>query len=377
MSKSDGIRLFICGDFYAKSISNIIISPRLQNAITRSDLRICNFEGPVRTNMTEKIAKSGVSLAQDPSVPSYLETSGFNVFLFGNNHFMDFGERAARNTLMSFKKASTLVGAGSPSEAYAVKRIHIKGKSIGFLSLVQHEFGVIESASDKNGFGTAWINCPNIKDIIIKEKEDLDYLILFPHAGIEHIDAPLPEWRELYRSFIDWGVDSVIASHPHVPQGWESYKGHPIFYSLGNFYFDTLKGGKWWSKGLAVELLLDDGISVNIINTLFTKQSIDIDDSEEASNHNKYLCSLLYNNDIYEKYIMSKSKQSLNNYKFELLRSINGVSFDLGFKNFIKSVLSALFKKGNINTLLNILQCESHRWMLERGIKNHLNKIDK
>ena len=30
----------------------------------------------------------------------------------------------------------------------------------------------------------------------------------------------------------------VIGSHPHVIQEIESYKGKPIFYSLGNFVFD-------------------------------------------------------------------------------------------------------------------------------------------
>ena len=36
---------------------------------------------------------------------------------------------------------------------------------------------------------------------------------------------------------IDAGAALVVASHPHVTQGAEIYKGKPIIYSLGNFVF--------------------------------------------------------------------------------------------------------------------------------------------
>lgn len=366
---NEKINLFVCGDFYAASVSGLKISPRLQKKITEADIRICNFEGPVRTDQAKKIAKSGPSLAQDPEAPLFLENAGFNVFLLGNNHFMDYGERAARQTHMLLKN-SILAGAGTPSEAYTIQKIRFKDKIIGIMSLVQHEFGVVEKAAEKDAYGTAWINSPDVRDIIIQERQSLDYLLVFPHAGIEHIDAPIPEWREVYKRFIDWGVNCVIASHPHVPQGWEIYKGCPIFYSLGNFYFDTLTGGHWWSRGLAVELSLDEVISVRIVNTRFVDNSIDIDESEEAEGHNKYLCSLLTDDNTYNLYIKEKCKQLYHEYLYSLLRSINGMSFNLGFKRTIKTLFSMLLGKGNKNTLLNIMQCESHRWVIERGLKD-------
>lgn len=48
-----------------------------------------------------------------------------------------------------------------------------------------------------------------------------DYLIVFNHGGVEYMDVPLPEWRDVYRLWIEMGADAVIASHPHVPQGYE------------------------------------------------------------------------------------------------------------------------------------------------------------
>jgi len=37
---------------------------------------------------------------------------------------------------------------------------------------------------------------------------------------------------------IDSGADAVIGGHPHVTQDVETYRGKPVFYSLGNFVFD-------------------------------------------------------------------------------------------------------------------------------------------
>ena len=68
-------------------------------------------------------------------------------------------------------------------------------------------------------------------------KKEVDFIIFFAHAGLEHYDVPLVEWRERYKRLCDLGVEAVIATHPHVPQGYEKYNNKYIFYSLGNFNF--------------------------------------------------------------------------------------------------------------------------------------------
>lgn len=41
----------------------------------------------------------------------------------------------------------------------------------------------------------------------------------------------------LFHAAIDAGADAVVRNGPHVPGGIEIYKGKPIFYSLGSFFF--------------------------------------------------------------------------------------------------------------------------------------------
>ena len=39
--------------------------------------------------------------------------------------------------------------------------------------------------------------------------------------------------------YLSMGADIVVSHHPHVPMNYETFPGKAIFYSLGNFIFDT------------------------------------------------------------------------------------------------------------------------------------------
>lgn len=62
--------------------------------------------------------------------------------------------------------------------------------------------------------------------------------IVMPHMGVEY-ESQADELRtNLFRKMIDLGADMVLADHPHWIQNSESYNGHLIVYSMGNFMFD-------------------------------------------------------------------------------------------------------------------------------------------
>lgn len=68
-------------------------------------------------------------------------------------------------------------------------------------------------------------------------KKECDFLIMFLHWGDDHNIFVNKGQQETARGLIERGVDLIIGHHPHVPQGYEEYKGKYIFYSLGNFIF--------------------------------------------------------------------------------------------------------------------------------------------
>ena len=66
-----------------------------------------------------------------------------------------------------------------------------------------------------------------------------DVLVVALHGGIERQPFPTAYQVTLAHAFIDAGADVVWGHHPHVLEGTELYKGHPILYSMGNLVSHT------------------------------------------------------------------------------------------------------------------------------------------
>ena len=363
------IKLSFFGDFVASKSTNISISKGVSDIIESSDIAVCNFEAPIE-GIFNAFDREGPRVKQSVQAPALLNGWGFNVVQLANNHMLDYGDEGCAATLKAFDGIMT-VGAGSFEEAYSVKTVEIKGKKIGFLSCVHHEFGVWETINTQQKTGTAWI-CHNlIQKRITEARRHVDYLIVLPHAGIEEIDAPLPEWREQYHRFVEWGADAVIGTHPHVPQGWEEYNGKPIFYSLGNYYFDFLTGEHpYWRKSLVVLLDIEDGIlRYDVRNIFFSDRKIDEDSTVETKNHNEYICDLLRDNVKYTKYVNEQSVRLWYDYHNWLTRGLGNISLKLRFVDMLKAIYVSVFRSRQKTLLENCLQCESHRWTILRAQK--------
>ena len=57
--------------------------------------------------------------------------------------------------------------------------------------------------------------------------------------GFKPREAPLEQVREFAHASIESGADVFVGHGPHVLRGLEIYRGKPIFYSLGNFVFQS------------------------------------------------------------------------------------------------------------------------------------------
>ena len=364
------VTLSFFGDFVCMEPLRVSPSAAFREWV-RADIQVCNFEAPVKSGAFPS-PKSGPSLSQSVDSPRKLMDMGFNLILTANNHIMDFGEDGLKTTLKTFGKVKC-IGAGEATSVYEPLIIEKDGIRIGLFSLVQHEFGTADDIKE-NEFGAAWINHPIVSSKVREAKEKCDLLIVLPHAGFENIDVPLPEWRDKYKSLIDLGVDLVIASHPHVPQGWEDYKGKRIYYSLGNFCFDKKIGtNPYWNRSLSVKVSIDDNkqISLEQQNVVFEDGVIDVDNSEEAKHHNDYLQRLLRDEEKYESYLDEQLGLFWESYKLYILRGLGAVSFNSSFNTFIHSAYGVL-KGMDVPMLINNFQCETHSWAIQRILRNKM-----
>ena len=312
----DSIKLFFAGDFCSKpSTSKITVSDELKDLIQSCDIKVVNFEVPLKPDVNLPSQKRERFYQNDDS-PDFLRGLGFNLFSQANNHAFDWGDEGFKKTKAALGDAA--FGAGTYEEAYKVKVMEVQGVKIGFYALSFAAYkGVFDDVKNHEGLGCAYINDLRVNHDIMEAKKHVDYLFILPHDGIEYIDVPTPEIIARYRDFIDYGVDGVIAAHPHCPQGWEEYKGKPIFYSLGNFLFNSKEGYDFrankphWYEGLCVVMTITDGkLSWEVVNTKNVDNvSIVIDHSENTDKHNEQICHYLSDKDAYTLYFKKVCKE--------------------------------------------------------------------
>ena len=102
---------------------------------------------------------------------------------------------------------------------------------------------------------------------IAEIKAKCRWCIVVSHGGEEFAPMPNPYPRERYCKFLELGADVVVAHHPHVPENYELFdNGKAIFYSLGNFIFDT--------DYQRAHLYTDVGILLKLI---FTEEKMDFE----------------------------------------------------------------------------------------------------
>lgn len=339
------VRLFFAGDFCSTpSASEISVSEELKGLIQSCDWRVINFEVPLKPDVQMPLQKRKRFFQHD-DVPGFLRGIGFNLFSLANNHVYDWGDEGLKKTKAALGSES--FGIGTYDEAYQVKVVDVEGIKIGFMALSFAAYaGVFDDVTDHDGLGCAYINDLRVNHDIIEAKKHLDYLFILPHDGIEYIDVPLPETIARYRDFIDYGADGVIASHPHCPQGWEVYKGKPVFYSLGNFLFNSKTDYGFhsdlphWYEGLCVIMSLDKGgISWEVVNTRNVDNvRIEVDDDAEREAHNGHLCEYIADHEKYDLYF-------------------DRVCRDLGYKKFMKTI-----------------DCTFHPFSLDRSTRELIKK---
>lgn len=232
--------ILIVGDIVNTTNKDSFIDSKLKKIITDQDFSICNFEAPVHGKGL-KFEKAGPNISQKTQTLEILKESGFNLLLLANNHMYDFGQKGLLKTiLMAREHELDVIGAGSSfDEAYKPLIKEFNGVRIGFVNASEAQFGVLDGNNLNQTSGYAWINHPLIDESIDKLKDEVDKVIVCVHAGLENYSIPLTQWKDRYKKLCDLGADCIIGSHPHVPQGFEMYKKKPIFYSLGNFYFDA------------------------------------------------------------------------------------------------------------------------------------------
>ncbi len=155
-----------------------------------------------------------------------------------NNHIFDCGKKGITETINEARKCgATAFGAGE-NIYEAAAPVYIEGAGgIGMFS-VGYRRGC-KGATENDAGCLNWNEIDIIRENIKKIKEKCRWCVIVSHGGEEFTSLPMPYTRNRYLQFIEMGADAVVCHHPHVPMNYEEINGKYIFYSLGNFIFDT------------------------------------------------------------------------------------------------------------------------------------------
>ncbi len=204
-----------------------------------ADHVIPNVEGAMMNVRNE--AKEGTAQllhAMDPEAVKVLEKIRADIWNLCNNHIMDAGEEGVRKTLEKAKEEGVMtVGAGMDLEEASRPLILEGAGGVGLFS-VGYRRGC-KPAGEKKAGCLLWNEREIIKKNIEEIKKKCRHCIIISHGGEEFTSLPSPYTRERYLDFLDMGADIVVSHHPHVPMNYERVGKKIVFYSLGNFIFDT------------------------------------------------------------------------------------------------------------------------------------------
>jgi len=223
----------------------------IRDEIITHDIAIANLECPISSRGKRFSPDKGIYFRAQPDVIEGLKYSGFNVLTLANNHILDWGMDAAADT-MQFLKEEGLYFSGvgfSKEEAAKPVQFNLKGVQVGIICYNDiYPFTVMYRGRNIATNSLDSQTEEKIRDL----KGAFDVLIAAVHTGTEYLQEPEKEKIHKMRKLVDYGVDVVLGTHPHVVQEIEVYRESLIVYSLGNLIFDQS-----WSPETSRGILLE------------------------------------------------------------------------------------------------------------------------
>jgi len=297
----------------SRKFSSQFLFEKIKPYFAASDLVIGNLEG-LLTASVEQGMWSTKPFCGLPGFAQALVDAGFNIINVSNNHVLEYGPETFKETIDYLKKSGIGVcGLRSKERAYYSEPVIIekKNKVIGVIGynwvgvdkfegaddlIAQSRDSIVNYGWQRNRTSKEYLSSlvhkrnTNVLSDIQTLSEKVDLVILMTHWGYEFVHTPPFGVTLEAKSFIDAGADCIIGSHPHVIQGFEFYQNKPIFYSLGNFIFDSRFKKTRYSVILDL-IYSDNHLSFNRLIPVYINSSFQPQKAEEPSE--KKICSII------------------------------------------------------------------------------------
>lgn len=207
-----------------------IVSEELAKEARKADYVIANLESPVVNTLD-----ANADHLQFQGNPDTLnELKWIDAFSLSNNHINDCAEQGMDETISILGEKGFRYN-GLYSDGYEPLQIEQNGEKIAVVTIT--DMMNIPFANNSK-WKTLRVGDSDVMTVINEWKEKGWFVILYAHIGILFSRYPNPVTYEYLHQCVDAGADVVVTAHSHCLGCKETYKGVPIFHSLGDFVMD-------------------------------------------------------------------------------------------------------------------------------------------
>ena len=206
----------------------------LEGLFSGDDLTVVNLECAA-TDLVDPVPKA-FTIRCDPRALPAARRAGVDVASLANNHAYDHGPAGLVDSLDRIRGARIVpVGAGvDRAEALRAARFAIDGWNVAVVGIDQ-VLDPVDAVAGPRKPGTAAGHDVALAMRAVRDAAtSADLVVVMIHWGVELDTQPRRyQVRQAHR-MVDAGADVIFGGHPHTLQPMETYRGRPIFYSLGN-----------------------------------------------------------------------------------------------------------------------------------------------
>lgn len=357
-------------DLFKAGDATALVGAELLDILKKSDYRIFNLEVPL-TDTLSPIEKCGPALIAPTDTIEGYKAVGADLLTLANNHILDQGVAGLQSTINTLDANEIAhVGSGTLSEAIKPRYVDVCGKKIGVYACAEHEFSI---ADEKNTGANPFEPFESL-DHISAMKKECDYAIVLYHGGKEHYRYPSPYLQKVCHKMVEKGADLVVCQHSHCVGCEEKYGDGTIVYGQGNFLFDH-STSEFWQTSLLITLNESGEISYiplkkhgNGVRLAEGNDAVEIlDGFQKRSEEIKQ-----------EGFIEKKYQKFADSMIDHYLWAFSGIKRNFFYKVFdklsghrmTKWILQRKYDKKRKLALRNFIECEAHRELVLRGLKN-------
>ena len=338
-----------------------------------ADYSFVNLEAPIADEFDSRIEKDGPALRTTMDAVMPLKELGCKCVTLANNHFRDYGDIGINKTISALDSIGLdhIGGGRDLLDAQKTKILKYGNETLAIINICENEFSV---ATENRG-GSAPLDVVEIVHRISIAKKQASFVLVIIHGGHEGYQLPSPRMKKLYRFFIEMGADTVVNHHQHCFSGYEFFQGKPIFYGIGNFFFDwNGKRNDIWNYGFMVILNTKDLTNPELVPYIQCNETVGVTVLEDRSRFTNSINEL--NSSILDDQLLkAKFLQFALTKKHEVLK-VYSPFYSFKFLDSLveRKIIPYGIKKTNLLCLLNHLQCESHNDLTREIMINGLSK---